>query len=85
MNSKVKIKVRLFAVLREEIGSHELNLEFPQGAVCREVVGYLKNNFPSLDSLLERSLLAINGVYANPCSDIFEGDEVAVLPPVSGG
>ena len=85
MNSNITIRVKLFAKLREEVGSGEFHLELPQGTGCGEVVRHLRNHFPHLEPLLESSLVAVNGVYTDSDVDVSNGDEVAVLPPVSGG
>ena len=81
----MKIEVRLFAVLRERIGKSEIPLEVPEGASCSEVFSLLENEQEGLKPLLERCALAVNGEYVNRCVSLSEGDEVAILPPVSGG
>jgi molybdopterin synthase catalytic subunit len=76
----VKLQVRLFAALRERAGSGTLEIELPEGAVLREV-------WPALGLGAEPAglLYAVNREYAGPTAPLAEGDEVAVIPPVSGG
>ena len=85
MSLTIPVKVKLFAVLREEIGTEELNFELPQGVSCREVVSHLKSRFPHLIPLFQHSLVALNGSYIGQDTKISPDDEVAILPPVSGG
>jgi molybdopterin synthase catalytic subunit len=76
----VEIRVRLFAVLRERAGSGSVEVELPEGAVLGDVwpaLG-LGDEPPGL-------LLAVNRAYADRGTTLSPGDEVAVIPPVSGG
>ena len=74
------VRVRLFAALRERAGAGELELELPEGAVVGDV-------WPALRLGDEPSglLFARNRTYAERTQALEEGDEVAVIPPVSGG
>jgi molybdopterin synthase catalytic subunit len=76
----VKVAVRLFAGLRERAGTRERDLDLPAGAVVGDVwpaLG-LGDEPPGL-------VFAVNRSYAEPAHPLSEGDEVAVIPPVSGG
>ena len=76
----MKVAVRLFAGLRELAGARALELDLPAGAVAADV-------WPALDLGEEPVglLVAINKSYAEPGTLLAEGDEVALIPPVSGG
>jgi molybdopterin synthase catalytic subunit len=76
----VNVRVRLFAALRERAGSGAVELELPDDAVVGDV-------WPALDLGAEPPglLFALNRTYAEPGSRLSAGDEVAVIPPVSGG
>jgi len=76
----VKVNVRLFAALRERVGSGRVEIELPDGAVVGDV-------WPALDLGDEPSglLFAVNRSYAEPATALGPGDEVAMIPPVSGG
>lgn len=76
------IKIKLFAFLKEMAGSEEISLE---ATSCEEALGRLKNQFPELLSALPSCLIAVNETYAAPSTVLREGDELAILPPVSGG
>ena len=81
----MKIEVRLFSILRERIGKSEISLEIPEGSSCSNVFSLLEDEREGLKPLLERCALAVNGEYADRCVSLSAGDEVAILPPVSGG
>ena len=79
------ITVKVFAVLREILGVEEFYMRIHENISCQEVLALLKSTHGERVSILESSLLAINGHYAGPHSRLSPGDELAILPPVSGG
>jgi molybdopterin synthase catalytic subunit len=76
----MRIAVKLFAVLRERAGAREVEVELPDGACVTDV-------WPALELGEEPAglLLAVNRVYVGRDSVLRDGDEVALIPPVSGG
>jgi MoaE-MoaD fusion protein len=76
----VRVRVRLFAGLREQAGTDERDVDLAEGARVREL-------WPHLDLGAEPAglLYAVNKEYAAPDVQLAEGDEVALIPPVSGG
>ena len=76
----MKVVVRLFAGLRERAGIRERELELSDDAVVGDV-------WPALELGDEPAglLFAVNREYADPGHALAEGDEVALIPPVSGG
>jgi molybdopterin synthase catalytic subunit len=76
----MKVVVRLFAGLRERAGTRALEIDLPSGAVAADV-------WPALELGDEPAglLVAINKSYAKPATVLADGDEVALIPPVSGG
>jgi molybdopterin converting factor subunit 1 len=81
----VRVTVRLFARLRDIAGSAELTREIAQGATIQNVWRELAGEYPELQEY-ERSISsAVNADYARMDYVLNEGDEVAFLPPVSGG
>jgi molybdopterin synthase catalytic subunit len=74
------VRVRLFAILRERAGAGELELELPEGASVADAlerVGELADGLPLV--------MAVNRVYARADQTLHSGDELALIPPVSGG
>ena len=74
------ISVRLFAGLRERAGTDSIEVELPAGSTASDL----------LDAVVDITggascVVAINREYSGPTQQIFSGDEVALVPPVSGG
>jgi molybdopterin converting factor subunit 1 len=81
----VRVTVRLFARLRDIAGAAELSREIGPGATIGSVWRQLVQDFPEL-AQYERSIsTAVNTDYARMDQAVSDGDEVAFLPPVSGG
>jgi len=79
------VTIRLFARLRELTGASEIPRDLPDGATVRQAWELLTREFPAIASY-ERSLsAAVNADYARFTTPLSDGDEVAFLPPVSGG
>ena len=80
------LRVRLFAVLRERAGSDLIELELEQGATVADALEQLSRSDP-LARLLERMpvRMAVNRDYASPDTQLGPGDELALIPPISGG
>jgi len=76
----VKVRVRLFAGLRERAGTGSLDVELPDGSVVGDVWSAL-----GLGDEPPGLLFALNRGYAEKSAALSAGDEVAVIPPVSGG
>ncbi len=76
----MRITVALFAVLRERAGAREVELELPDGARVADALA-------ELATLVGETpvVLAVNRRYADADADLHEGDEIALIPPVSGG
>lgn len=76
----MKVRVRLFAGLRERAGTGELELELPDGARVADALAAVEGLSGGLPLVL-----AVNREYAAPDALLAPGDELAVIPPVSGG
>ena len=79
------VTIRLFAGLRELAGSGELQQELPAGATARTAWDALAAQFPGIAAYREVASCAVNEEYARFTTPLRDGDEVAFLPPVSGG
>ena len=81
----MRVTVRLFARLRDITGAAELPCEVGPEATIRTVWAQLVKEFPDLGRY-ERSISsALNADYARMDDRVRDGDEIAFLPPVSGG
>jgi molybdopterin converting factor subunit 1 len=81
----VRVTVRLFARLREITGAAEMLRELGPGATLGTLWRDLASEFPEL-AVYERSISsAVNADYARMNRELHDGDDVAFLPPVSGG
>jgi molybdopterin converting factor subunit 1 len=83
---RVNVTVRLFAALRERAGSDSIEIELGEGATVADALERLAAE-PPLAGLLERLpvAMAVNRDYANPETELRAEDELALIPPVSGG
>ena len=80
----MRLTVRLFAVLRERAGSDALELELPGGATVADLKRAATEACPQLGDLAHVAGV-VGTEYAPDDRPLAEGDEVALLPPVSGG
>lgn len=81
----MRVQVRLFARLREQAGTGRVEVELPAGATLRELHQELRDRFPALEADLRLLRPAVNQEYAVWDDLLRDGDEVALIPPVSGG
>jgi molybdopterin converting factor subunit 1 len=79
------VTIRLFARLRELAGASELRQELPDGAVARTAWQALVRDHGALAEYEAVISCAVNEEYARLTTPLAHGDEVAFLPPVSGG
>ncbi len=83
--ARMRVRVRLFASLREAVGRPELELDLPPGAPADEAWAALARDYPALASHRASLSLALNRRYAPFDAALHEGDELVFVPPVSGG
>ncbi|MEO8572300.1 MAG: molybdenum cofactor biosynthesis protein MoaE, partial [Chloroflexota bacterium] len=81
----MRVRVRLFAVQRELAGTREVGLELPDGADVEGAWAALVALHPVLAPGRPSMRFARNGDYAEPTTALADGDELAMIPPVSGG
>lgn len=81
------LQVRLFAVLRERAGRDSLEVELPEGAAVADALRALAEESEPLAAALEAMpvVMAVNRIYVNEEATLSAGDELALIPPVSGG
>ncbi len=81
----MRVTIKLFARLRDLAGTGELIRDIPAPATVRSVWNQLTGELPSLVEYESTMSVAVNAEYARMAADVHDGDEVAFLPPVSGG
>ena len=81
----MRVTVRLFARLRDIAGSSELVRETAAPATVETVWRALIRELPALSQYESTMSVAVNAEYAKMAAPVADGDEVAFLPPVSGG
>ncbi len=81
----MKIKLKLFAMYRDKVGRSELELSVPEGTTVGGVLALLLADYPSLSGLAESTMFAVDQEFASADKVLHDGQELALLPPVSGG
>jgi MoaE-MoaD fusion protein len=81
----MKIKVLFFGLLKDVCGRSEDYLDLPAGTPVKAVFDHYAELFPRLAGMAKSTVLARNQEFAAPGDLLAEGDEIALLPPVSGG
>jgi molybdopterin converting factor subunit 1 len=81
----MKVKLLLFAALRDIVGQDERLLELEEGARPLDVWNDLRRSHDRLSAYHTPPMTAVNQEYAPPTTPLHDGDELAFIPPVSGG
>jgi molybdopterin synthase sulfur carrier subunit len=81
----MNVTVRLFANLRETVGTGQIVLELPESASLYTVVEQLLARYPELDGQQEMWHYAVNQTHADPDTLLRSGDRVAIFPYIAGG
>jgi molybdopterin converting factor subunit 1 len=81
----MRVTVRLFARLRDIAGEGEIARDIAPGSTIRTVWRELAGEHPGLAAYEQSVSSAVNADYARMDTEVRDGDEVAFLPPVSGG
>ena len=85
MTEMIIVRVRTFAGLREALGFSEAEMTLPVGTDVAGLVARLAADYPEARLTTRRYTVAINRAYAPPDRVLADGDEVGLIPPVSGG
>ena len=81
----ISIHVLLFAQVAVDIGQAELQLELPDNATVDDALAVLSERYPSIALQGHQLAIAVNADYADIGHKLSPGDELALIPPVSGG
>lgn len=79
------VSVRLFASLRETAGTDRAAVDLPDGSSVEDLWPRLVERFPRLEGRNASLAWAVNHAYVKPSHRLSDGDEVAAMPPISGG
>lgn len=80
-----KIKVKLFAILRERVGESEITITVPTGITVNRLNSEILKKYPQLRSFSNKFVTSVNCKVTTGDTIITSKDEIALLPPVSGG
>ncbi|HID56122.1 TPA: MoaD/ThiS family protein [Candidatus Poribacteria bacterium] len=80
----MRIKVKPFAMARAIVGQTELQIDLPEGATVKDAFEFILERFPKL-AQLKSVRFSVNLEYSEPTTKLQDGDELALIPPVSGG
>lgn len=81
----MKLTVRLFALYRERAGHKSVELELPESATVADLTDTVRQRFPQLAPPDVDIVVAVNADYADAATVLLPGDDVCLIPPVSGG
>lgn len=81
----MQITVRYFAIMREHLGKSVETMDIPDGTTAGDVFGLATKEAPRLAGLRNAVMVMVNEEYAEPDQPLRDGDDVALIPPVSGG
>lgn len=81
----ITVRVKFFAAPREALDRRQVTLDLPSGSTVRALLVRLTKRYPPLEPYLPTLSVAVNRAYADKDTELHNGDEVACLPPVSGG
>ena len=81
----MQLKIRLFATLKDQVGSPQIEIELPDSSTVEQMLTAVAADYPKLVPALPTALVAVNKAFASIHTPIHAGDEVAIFPPVSGG
>ncbi len=83
--TQMKIRLLFFGVLKDLIGRSAETIDLPEGAQVRDVLFYYARKVPGFDAMMSSLATSVNQEYSAADRPLREGDEVGLLPPVSGG
>ena len=81
----MELVVRFFALYRERAGRNTFSVQLPEGATVADLTSEVRRHFPMLAPPEVQIVAAVNADYAGPDVVLRHGDDVCLIPPVSGG
>ena len=81
----MQLSVRLFALYRERAGRNTVSVTVPDGATVAHLIDEVRRQLPGLAPPEVQIVVAVNTDYADSYVALHPGDDVCLIPPVSGG
>jgi MoaE-MoaD fusion protein len=81
----MRVQVLFFGVLKDLAGRASDELNLPEQAKAGDVIDHYERSIPAIAAMLSTIAISVNQEYASPTVPLHPGDEIALLPPVSGG
>src|SRR5437588_4487576 len=81
----MQVRVLFFGVLKDIVSRSAETLDLPEGAVAADIVKHYERLVSAKNGILSSVAISINQEYSSPNTTLHAGDEIALLPPVSGG
>ncbi len=84
----MRVRVRFFSILKDIVGSESLELELPDGSRLRDLLSKIYELYPNVEKIGGEDvgvIALVNGNYGKLDDTLRDGDEVALIPPASGG
>ncbi len=85
MSQSITISMLYFAMFREHLGKSAESLSVPPGTTAGDIFGIVTEGFSALSGMRNSTMVMVNEEYADPAQELRDGDQVALIPPVSGG
>lgn len=82
---EIQVRIKFFGPAKDLTGCEETVLNLPKGSPLSEAINILLSTFPNLTERLHHYRFAVNTDYADENTILEDGDEIALIPPVSGG
>jgi molybdopterin converting factor subunit 1 len=79
------VTVLYFASIRDLTGRASDEVELSEGAALSDLLKEVTSRYPKVGAMVASLMMSVNEDYAEPSTVLSEGDEVALIPPVSGG
>ncbi len=85
MSGEVEVLVKFFASARDAVGKKNLEMKIERGSRVRDIMESLFNDHPELKDMEDQLLISVNKDRTGKEEELKDGDEIAVMPPVTGG
>ncbi|MCX5935216.1 MAG: MoaD/ThiS family protein [Pseudanabaena sp. LacPavin_0818_WC45_MAG_42_6] len=85
ISEDIKITVKLFAIFQEVLATDEMQITLTSGTTVSQIFDHLASQHPHLEKSRSLTRYGVNLNFVEPQTILKNGDEVALIPPVSGG